>query len=484
MVLLTSLLTSISMSSANAAVAISSQTATNWQTNTGTTFVSSTLYNSQTGWTVLISSSQDDSYTQIPFPAGFTTTFNGTAYSSVFAGSNTYLTFGSGSSNYSGLSASNPAIPGVHMCAKDNSWQLLMYKYENSNNTVRIRYEGNGSTSGTAASPGIIYEAVFYKNASYFDISMGINNSCTAGSTGATNGSTYQATFPTGSSITNQYFRVASGLALSSFSSSQSTPTSSTSPVTYSLVATESITGLAATDFANAGTATGCSFAVTGSGTTYSVTVSSCSAGTVIPRLLANSVTGASSGTGPTTNADASSTVTLDFTAPTASVTTRTISPSSAVNFQSTEIGTGYIVKNSVTVSNVSSITGSSDAVWNQATVSAANTNISMSASGLEEGTYKIYASDAAGNLSTASSGTVTIGISSCTDSGSLVTCNYTGDVQKWVVPSGMTTATFTVTGASGVHVCRAIWHLSINFYLIQRRRQWIFICRFWWRRI
>jgi uncharacterized repeat protein (TIGR02059 family) len=219
--LLGSLLSVISISPANANVAITSINATNWLANTGNSFTTSTLYNSRTGWTAPIVSSQDDSNSQVVFPAGFTTVFNTISYSSVFIGSNTYFTFGSGSNNYSGLSASNPPFPGVHMCAKDNSWQLMMWKLENGNNNLRIRYEGNNTTSGTPASPTIIYEVVFYKNSSFFDLAMGPNSSCPSGTAGATNGSTFIATFPTGNSIANQYFRIgASGPTVSSVNSS------------------------------------------------------------------------------------------------------------------------------------------------------------------------------------------------------------------------------------------------------------------------
>ena len=82
---------------ANAAVGITELTASNWLSNTGNALTTSTLYNSRTGWNSVITSSQDDSNAQVTFPAGFTTTFNGTSYGSVFVGSNTYLTFGNGS---------------------------------------------------------------------------------------------------------------------------------------------------------------------------------------------------------------------------------------------------------------------------------------------------------------------------------------------------------------------------------------------------
>ncbi len=135
---------------------------------------SATLTNTS-GWTQIQSVSADDANKQVTF--GFNMSFNGTSYNSVFVGSNTYLTFGSGSNLYSSLSASNPALPGVHMCAADNSYQKVFYKLDTPS-IMRIRYEGNNSTSGTVGSPTIVYEAVFYSGASYFDLYMGSNSRC------------------------------------------------------------------------------------------------------------------------------------------------------------------------------------------------------------------------------------------------------------------------------------------------------------------
>lgn len=112
------------------------------------------------GWTGLQNSSVDDSFVNVPL--GFNFYMFGTAYSTVFVGSNTYLTFGSGSTVYSGLSASNPALVKFHLGAADNSYQRVSYYNHPSNFYTIIRYEGNGSTSGTVGSPGIVYEATLY----------------------------------------------------------------------------------------------------------------------------------------------------------------------------------------------------------------------------------------------------------------------------------------------------------------------------------
>ena len=104
-----------------------------------------------------------------------------------------------------------------------------------------------------------------------------------------------------------------------------------------------------------------------------------------------------------------SSDTTVDATAPTASVTTATITTSENAVVQSTETGTAYLVNTAVTVSNLASITGAADNQSNSVAISSAATNTNLLATGLADGTYKVYAVDAAGNLSSASSNSVTL---------------------------------------------------------------------------
>ena len=111
------------------------------------------------------------------------------------------------------------------------------------------------------------------------------------------------------------------------------------------------------------------------------------------------------SSTGTTTD----NTTTVDTSAPTASVTTATITTSENAVVQSTETGTAYLVNTAVTVSNLASITGAADNQSNSVAISSAATNTNLLATGLADGTYKVYAVDAAGNLSSASSNSVTL---------------------------------------------------------------------------
>ncbi len=98
-------------------------------------------------------------------------------------------------------------------------------------------------------------------------------------------------------------------------------PASPTNAATlsYTVTFSESVTGLAASDFTVTGTATGCVVgAPAGSGGSYTVVVTGCSEGTVILAMAANSVTDATAHTGPVAIVTAA-TVTIDRTAPTAS---------------------------------------------------------------------------------------------------------------------------------------------------------------------
>jgi len=98
-----------------------------------------------------------------------------------------------------------------------------------------------------------------------------------------------------------------------------------------------------------------------------------------------------------------------DNTAPTASVTSATITTTGNAVVKSTETGTAYLVNTAITVSNLDSITGAADNQWNSVAISLANTDTNLPATGLADGTYKVYAVDAVGNLSSASSNSVTV---------------------------------------------------------------------------
>mmetsp|Transcript_20449 Transcript_20449/g.52472 ORF Transcript_20449/g.52472 Transcript_20449/m.52472 type:complete len:579 (-) Transcript_20449:384-2120(-) len=114
------------------------------------------------------SGSQDDWYMCLamsaPFYIGTYTSidYSGDDFSTACVGSNSYITFGSGSERYSSLSASNPAGPKIMIGAADNSIQRLYYTKRFDG--IGIRFEGSASTSGTVGYPNIVWEVAIMVN--------------------------------------------------------------------------------------------------------------------------------------------------------------------------------------------------------------------------------------------------------------------------------------------------------------------------------
>ncbi|MFI3119218.1 MAG: FG-GAP-like repeat-containing protein, partial [Methylococcaceae bacterium] len=98
-----------------------------------------------------------------------------------------------------------------------------------------------------------------------------------------------------------------------------------------------------------------------------------------------------------------------DTTPPTAIVNVATMQNTANASVQSTEIGTAYLVKSTLAVTNLASITGAADNSWNSVTLAASNASTLLPATGLIDGIYKVYAVDTSGNLSIASTNSVTI---------------------------------------------------------------------------
>jgi hypothetical protein len=136
------------------------------------------------------------------------------------------------------------------------------------------------------------------------------------------------------------------------------------------------------------------------------------------------------------TGATATQTYVLDSTAPIPTVATVALISPTAVAVRSSEIGTAYLVKTTVTVSNLASITGAADDSMNQVAITAVATDTTMSTAGLIPGDYKLYVVDAAGNLSLASTNTVTIGVATAPT------------VTSTSAPTGTTTFGSTLTNA------------------------------------
>jgi hypothetical protein len=136
---------------------------------------------------------------------GFTTTtiansfrFYGTGYTTIYPGTNTYLTFTAGSGLYNGLSlgpTAVPALPAIHIGTADNSSKV--YFRQAGTNYTRLRYEG--FASATLTGTPIIYEVRFFNQVVgtddiYVEIVIGAHGR-TGGQWGITNGAASSATF-------------------------------------------------------------------------------------------------------------------------------------------------------------------------------------------------------------------------------------------------------------------------------------------------
>ena len=93
-----------------------------------------TITNSLLGAASLTSSttptagSNDDGYWTLALP--FSITYLGTSYSTIYVSTNHYLTFGAGSTIYTGLSATTPNLPKIMWSCADNSVQRIYYGVE------------------------------------------------------------------------------------------------------------------------------------------------------------------------------------------------------------------------------------------------------------------------------------------------------------------------------------------------------------------
>ncbi len=101
----------------------------------------------------------------------------------------------------------------------------------------------------------------------------------------------------------------------------------------------------------------------------------------------------------------------VDTTAPIATLTAATLIDDSAATVRSNENGIAYLVKtgtDGLSIHSLSDITLAADTKWNSVSL-VKNTNTPLSLSGLESGSYVLYTTDDAGNLSRASAQHVTI---------------------------------------------------------------------------
>ena len=170
--------------------------------------------------------------------------------------------------------------------------------------------------------------------------------------------------------------------------------------------------------------------------TSVSCTISTntCDLATLSDGTWSISVTDTDSAGNSTTSAAVS--ITVDTTAPLPTVAASSVTTASGLTVRSNEVGTAYLVKTTVTVTNLASITSAVDNSMNLVAIGAAGTDITMSTEGLLAGDYKLYVVDAAGNVSLASTNTVTVAVAAAP------TATSTS------APTGTTTIGSTLTNA------------------------------------
>jgi hypothetical protein len=167
---------------------------------------------------------------------------------------------------------------------------------------------------------------------------------------------------------------------------------------------------------------------------TCTISSNTCTLGTLADGVWSISVTDTDAAGNATTSAALS--ITVDANAPTPTVAAVSVTTASGVTVRSSEVGTAYLVKSDVSVSNLASITGAADNNFNQVTITTAATDTTMSTAGLVAGDYKLYVVDAAGNLSPASTNTVTVAVAAAPTASATT------------APTGTTTFGSTLTNA------------------------------------
>lgn len=136
---------------------------------------SSITTSTPSGWTQVYNSNVDDTPVEVT-GMPFTFTFNGVGYTSFWVSPNGYITFGSGSSEYTGLGNTNPALPKIFLNAMDDSMQKVYVR--STANTFRVRVEGNTSTSGTGTDYRVhevaLFNAAVFDGYQTFEVRMGV----------------------------------------------------------------------------------------------------------------------------------------------------------------------------------------------------------------------------------------------------------------------------------------------------------------------
>ena len=148
--------------------------------------------NGTTGLNLVVSGDIDDSFYPVVLP--FPITFLNVSYSTIYVGTNGYITFTAGSPNYSGLSASNPPGPHLNIFPADRRLHKLYYAHLNVGTATEkfvIRQEGVDYTNPNNPN---IWEVHFYPNSSYFDVFFVVTPGGNTTSVGVSDGVSFLTT--------------------------------------------------------------------------------------------------------------------------------------------------------------------------------------------------------------------------------------------------------------------------------------------------
>lgn len=116
-------------------------------------------YPPDANWTGIQNANVDDASVLVILP--FDITWAGqTPTNTIYVSSNCAITRGV-SDNTFNFSINSPAVPAICIGGADNSYQRVSTRAYGTD-YFRIRFEGNGATSGVVGAPGIIYEATFF----------------------------------------------------------------------------------------------------------------------------------------------------------------------------------------------------------------------------------------------------------------------------------------------------------------------------------
>jgi len=148
-------------------------------------YITNITYNSISteGLDLIETGNFDDDNFFVELPLDFDINFLGINYTSLYVGSNSYITFGDGSDAHDFLipdeiPLSGPQLPGVYLSTKDeygecldSAMWLLYTGTTDGGNTVIIRFEGNDNYDATEGDTNLVYNFKFYKDQSdYFDL--------------------------------------------------------------------------------------------------------------------------------------------------------------------------------------------------------------------------------------------------------------------------------------------------------------------------